>query len=45
MFVFTKYNNAKRIQQTLKFIHYLSITTNSLIQLKEPENKNPFLIH
>ena len=29
-----KYNKVKRIQQTLKFIHYSSITTNSFIQLK-----------
>ena len=34
MFVFINYNKAQRIQQTLKFIHYSSITTNSLIQLK-----------
>ena len=34
MFVFISNNKAKRIQQTLKFIHYLSITTNSHIQLK-----------
>ena len=34
MFVFINYNKAKRIQQTLKFIHYSSITTNPLSQLK-----------
>ena len=34
MFVFIYDNKAKRIQQILKFIHYSSITTNSLIRLK-----------